>query len=600
MIDPKMTCFSNKQRDDLCSLLGGLWQSLCLRRRYQFGLLLLLMMFTSITEIISIGAVLPFLAILTSPEKLFLFPISFKLSQIFEVTNPNELLYPFTLFFCFAILASGAVRLALLWASSRFSFAVGADIGSDIYLRTLYQPYEVHCNRNSSEILSGITVKVDRVIFSVLVPLLTIVSSGTLFTLLLGGLFFIDPFGTSVISLSLGLIYFGIIFFVRKILFVDSKVIAKESTKILKSIQEGLGGIRDVLINGSQAAYYQVYREADKSYRLAQARSIFIGIGPRYLIETLGVILISFFAYFLTRTPDGISRVIPILGVVGLGAQRLLPVMQQSFGSWAQIQGSRASLKDVLVLLEQPLPNSSSIVGDSKLPFNNSISMRKISFRYNNHGPLIFEEIDLKIFKGSRIGFIGSTGSGKSTLLDVLMGLLQPTAGFIEVDDVPITPQNIYLWQAHIAHVPQAIFLSDSSIEENIAFGTPKNEINRQLVKDVAKRARIADVIEELPRKYDTLVGEQGIRLSGGQRQRIGIARALYKKADVIIFDEATSALDQETEQAVIEAIAGLDKDVTILMIAHRISSLRECDQIFELQKNTIRLLGSYEQLISG
>jgi ATP-binding cassette subfamily B protein len=225
--------------------------------------------------------------------------------------------------------------------------------------------------------------------------------------------------------------------------------------------------------------------------------------------------------------------------------------------------------------------------------------LKKLYFRYGSNSDYVLKNLNLNIEKGSRVGFIGVTGSGKSTLLDIIMGLLQANSGTLEIDGQPITPANQRAWQLHISHVPQAIFLADSTIEENIAFGVPKSQIDNLLIKQVARQAQIAETIESWPAQYQTFVGERGIRLSGGQRQRIGIARALYKQADVIIFDEATSALDNKTEKAVMQAIEGLDQDLTILIIAHRLSTLKNCSQIFELAKGGIKRAGSYQDLLS-
>jgi ATP-binding cassette subfamily B protein len=251
----------------------------------------------------------------------------------------------------------------------------------------------------------------------------------------------------------------------------------------------------------------------------------------------------------------------------------------------------------VLELLDQPLPahlDEPAIY----MPFNRSITLDQISFRYGGNGDFILNQINLDIAKGSRIGFIGSTGGGKSTLLDIVMGLLQPTYGRLQIDGQTISPMNCRSWQSHIAHVPQVIFLADGTIEENIAFGVPKNQINHARVKWAAEQAQISLSIESWPEQYQTLVGERGIRLSGGQRQRIGIARALYKEADVIIFDEATSALDSETERDVIAAIEQLSQDITLLIIAHRLTTLKSCTQIIELCDRGIRQVGSYQNMI--
>jgi len=301
----------------------------------------------------------------------------------------------------------------------------------------------------------------------------------------------------------------------------------------------------------------------------------------------------------LTRQSEGIANAIPILGALALGAQRLLPGLQQAYGAWSGIQGGRASLRDTLELLEQPLPEYANQPPAKALPFREQVSLNQISFRYGADAPFVFDNIDLTIAKGSRVGFVGVTGSGKSTLLDILMGLLQPTQGYLAVDGQVITPDNHRAWQAHIAHVAQDIFLSDSTIEENIAFGQPKDQIDPERVRIAAQRAQIAGFIEGLAKQYKTIVGERGVRLSGGQRQRIGIARALYQQADVIIFDEATSALDNETEQVVMQAIEGLSEDFTIFIIAHRVTTLKNCTQIVELGDGGIKRICTYQDIVA-
>ena len=310
------------------------------------------------------------------------------------------------------------------------------------------------------------------------------------------------------------------------------------------------------------------------------------------------MLLIAMLAYSLAQEAEGIVKAIPILGALALGAQRLLPVLQQVYSSWSSIRSGQASLQDALELLDQPIPDYPDQSFLQPMQFMYSINLKQLGFRYSSQTPYVLEKLDLTIVKGSRVGFIGNTGSGKSTLLDIIMGLLQPTEGSLEVDNQAISPINQRAWQAHIAHVPQAIFLADSSVEENIAFGVPKDKIDIERVRQAAKQAQIADSIESWPMQYQTFVGERGIRLSGGQRQRIGIARALYKQADVIIFDEATSALDNETEKAVMEAIEGLSKNLTLLIIAHRLTTLKNCTQIVELGAGGIKRIGSYQELI--
>ena len=583
----------------ITQLLSRLWHHISRRRRGQFGLLLVMMIFTSFAEIISIGAVLPFLGVLTMPGRVFEHPVAQPFIQALGLNSSEQLLFPLTIAFGLAVLMAGAMRLLLLWASTRLSFATGADLSISIYRRTLYQPYAVHVARNSSEVVNGISGKANGVIYSIIVPVLTLISSGVMLIAILIALLSVDPVIALAAFGGFGLIYALIIRFTRNRMLIDSQRIALESTHVIKSLQEGLGGIRDVLIDGSQAVYCQIYRNADHPLRRAQGNSLFISQFPRYGMEALGMLLIAALAYALAQQSGGIAKAIPVLGALALGAQRLLPVLQQAYGAWSGIRSGQASLQDTLELLDQPLPDYADQPAAQPLPYRQQISLKQLSFRYSLQTPWILQNLTLNIDKGSRIGFIGTTGSGKSTLLDIIMGLLQPTEGTIEIDGQSITTSNQRVWQTHIAHVPQAIFLADSTIEENIAFGVPYNLIDHKRVRQAAQQAQIADIIETWPKQYKTFVGERGIRLSGGQRQRIGIARALYKQADVIIFDEATSALDNETEQAVMQAIEGLSEDLTVLIIAHRLSTLRNCNQIVELSDGGIKRTGTYQEIVT-
>ncbi len=583
----------------MTTLLRRLWLHVSPRRRGQFRLLLVLMIGASFAEIISIGAVLPFLAVLTAPERIFQLPAAQPFISAFGMNSSSQLLLPVTIIFGLAALFSGGLRLFLMWVSTRLSYATGADLSISVYRRTLFQPYSVHVARNSSEIISGISTKTGTVT-TIFTSLLSLISSTIILLAILTTIISVEPVIALAAFSCFGLIYALIVKITRSRLVLNSKRIAHESTQVIKSLQEGLGGIRDVLIDGTQATYCEIYRNADLPSRHAHGNNSFISSSPRFALEALGMLIISGLAYMLALQPNGISKAIPVLGALALGAQRMLPVLQTGYMSWSIIQGSKASLEDAIELLDQPLPDYADQPPAKPLPFLKQIELKNLSFRYAEQTPLVLNNLNLAISRGSRTGFIGVTGSGKSTLLDIVMGLLQPTDGAIAIDGQPITTTNNRAWQAHIAHVPQAIYLSDSSIEENIAFGIPKSKINQARVKQAAQQAQIAEIIESWPKKYKTYVGERGIRLSGGQRQRIGIARALYKQADVIIFDEATSALDNETEQSVMKSIEGLGKELTILIIAHRLTTLKNCSQIVELADGGVKRTGSYDEIVNN
>jgi len=585
--------------DTIPQLLKRLWHHISSRRRRQLGLLLVLMLFASFAEVLSIGAVLPFLGVLTVPEHVFHNSAAQPFIKILGLTSADQMLLPLTIIFGLAVLLAGSMRLLLLWASTRLAFAAGADLSMDIYRRTLYQPYAVHISRNSSDVINGIQGKANGVIFTIIVPMLTLVSSMFMLVSILIALLSVDPIIAMAAFCGFGLIYALIIRFTRSRLLHNSRVAARESTQVIRSLQEGLGGIRDVLIDGSQATYCEIYRNADHPLRRAQGSSAYISASPRYLMEALGMMLIAALAYALAQQANGLAKAIPVLGALTLGAQRLLPVLQQAYGAWATVQSGQASLHDTLLLLDQALPEYAGGYAAEPLQFDRQIDMSRLSFRYSDETPWVLKNLNMTIAKGSRVGFVGVTGSGKSTLLDIVMGLLQATEGSLLVDGKAITSSNHRGWQAHIAHVPQAIFLADSTVEENIAFGVPYDQIDHERVKKAALQSQIAGIIKTWPQGYKTFVGERGIRLSGGQRQRIGIARALYKQADVIIFDEATSALDNETERAVMQAIEGLSADLTVLIIAHRLTTLRNCTQIVELGDGGIRRTGSYQEIIT-
>ena len=315
-------------------------------------------------------------------------------------------------------------------------------------------------------------------------------------------------------------------------------------------------------------------------------------------MAALGMGLIAALAYGLSRRAGGIGPALPLLGALALGAQRLLPALQQAYSTWAGIIGSSASLVTALELLDQPLPAEILQPAPAPLIFRDVIRFNALRFRYTSDGPWVLDELSLTIPKGARIGFVGSTGSGKSTALDLLMGLLMPTEGELLVDGQPVSGNRLRAWQQTIAHVPQSIYLADTTLAENIAFGVAPHAIDLQRVQQVARQAQIAEFIESRSEGYNARVGERGVRLSGGQRQRIGIARALYKQASVLVFDEATSALDNATEQSLMNAIEELNRNLTILLIAHRLTTVRRCDTIVELQHGRVVAQGSYEQLL--
>ena len=587
-----------QSNQEFTKILPRLWRHLRRRRQKQFVAILGLMMISTIAEVVSLGAVLPFLTVLTVPEKVFTYPMVAELAQSWGVSSADQLVLPLTIAFSVAALFAGAIRMLLLWANTRVAYATASDLSIEVYRRTLYQPYRVHLARNSSQVISSVAYKVNDVAFGILQCVPTLISSLVLLVAILCTLLVINPVVAAVAALGFGSSYGAITFLSRRKLRRNSLRITYEQTQIIKALQEGLGSIRDVLLDGTQEVFCDIYRRAEIPLRKAQGHNIFISVSPRYAMEALGMMLIAALAYHLSQQADGVAAALPVLGALALGAQRMLPALQQIYGSWTSILGSQASLAEILELLDQPMPVHTSQPGFQPIKFRNSIEFRSVNFCYASDDHTVLDDLNITIYKGARVGIVGSTGSGKSTFLDLLMGLIEPTHGEILIDGLPMTEMRKQSWQRTVAHVPQSIYLTDTSVAENIAFGVPLADIDMKRVHQAAKQAQISKFIESRSNGYMSILGERGVCLSGGQRQRIGIARVLYKKASVLVFDEATSALDNETEREVMNAIQQLNGNLTIIIIAHRLTTIRQCDTIFELAQGQVVAQGTYDQLL--
>ena len=595
----QQSAINQKSTPSTLSLLLSIWSHLSRRRRIQLGLLLVVMLASGGAELVSLGAVFPFLAVLSNPERLWQQPLVQLFAARVGFAQASDLLLPATLTFAFAALLTAFIRLMNLWLNGRLAAAVGSDLSCEAYKRTLYQPYAVHVQRNSAEVITVTTTQIGGTV-GALNSLLQLINSAVVAVSLLAGLLFIDAAVALAAAALFGSAYMLLGFSSRRELLRNGQKIAEASRQQLKSLQEGLGSIRDVLLNSSQITFLQIYRQADRPQRQLQAKNVFLGVFPRFAFEALGMVAIALLGLLLVLQRGSGSSVISLLGVLALGAQRLLPALQQIYSSWALLNGYNASINAVLAMLDQPLP---PLVEVSK-PFvlRDTIQLVGVHFRYRHEQSEVLRGLDLEIRRGERIGLIGSTGSGKSTTVDLLMGLLEPTAGNVFVDGEnlhdPARPELLLAWRAAIAHVPQSIYLVDGSIAENIAFGVPREKIDLARVHQAASQAQIASFIESSSDSYESFVGERGIRLSGGQRQRIGIARALYKRASVLVFDEATSALDTRTEQALMDAINQLTKDLTIVMIAHRLSTVEHCDRVIRLSDGAVTADGPPYQVL--
>ncbi len=573
----------NRNSGSTLDTLRRLWRQVSQGRQRQFYGLLVLMVFGALAEAATLGALLPFLARIANPEAVG--GQSFLARQLasFRLPGSSDSLLGLTVLFSVVAIAAGAVRILLTWATNSYVFSLGHEVGVKVYDRVLRQPYSYHVSRNSSSVLAALR-QVQAITAGVMLPLLQSISGIIIGVFVVAALFVLSSFITFVIFAGFGAVYLAMSLVIRKHLKRNARIIASAQAEGIRSVQEGLGGIRDVIINDTQPYFLSRYSELDSRLQRANATNALAAGAPRFAIEAAGMVIIAALAYFLILRSNNAGEVLPVLGTFVLGAQRLLPSMQLVYGNWALILSNLAGAEVVLQALEAPLGPEWSQPPAKRLPFDRAIVLRDVSFRYAPDQQPILERFNLTISKGTKVGFVGKTGSGKSTTVDLVMGLLEPTSGAIEIDGQRLDGASRRAWQRQIAHVPQSIFLADASIADNIAFGIDPATIDLERVLNAAQQAALADFIESLPQGYETRVGERGVRLSGGQRQRIGIARALYKQASVLVFDEATSALDMETEAAVMEAIRELPTDLTILIIAHRLTTVENCDEIITLE----------------
>jgi ATP-binding cassette, subfamily B, bacterial PglK len=567
--------------------LQTLYHTLSRGRKRQAWLTAVLMLVGAIAEVLSVGAILPFLSIVANPGKAASIP---GIGMLFEQLAPAyDPITTTAVAFVFFAIISAALRLLLTWVSQSFAFHASYDLSNQAFHRAITQPYRFYISGNSSEIVAGFE-KIYGITYSVLVAGVQALVSSVIALMLIIFLLSLNPrVALSAAGILVGA-YILLSVGVRNVLAANSQTIAACSTERVKRVQEALGGIRDILIDSSQTVFEADFQASARKLSRAQTLNAYINIAPKIVIEALGMVLIAGLAWYMAHEPGGVSAAIPLLGALALGAQRLLPLLQMSYVGWSQFLGSSQMLIDVARILQLPEPSPCSPSTTGELDFSNAITFKDVSFGYLP-GQSVLRHISLAIAKGERLGIVGKTGSGKSTLTDLLLGLLEPGQGSILIDGTPLTPDLMGAWQKQVAHVPQAIYLADDTVAANIAFGQKPSSVDMDRVREAARSAGIAAFIESLPDGYLSSCGERGVRFSGGQRQRIGIARALYKKASVLVMDEATSALDAETETAVIEAISRLASDITVILVAHRLSTLSGCDRIIRLKDGMIEAI---------
>jgi ABC-type bacteriocin/lantibiotic exporter with double-glycine peptidase domain len=559
-----------------------LFKALPRRRRRQAILALGLMLVGAGAEMLGISAVLVFLTLLTKPERLTESGAWHSIVGWLHY-EPDPVLTA-TAGFIAVMLFSGAVRLALTWLTSSFSINAGLDFSAAAFRKVTSQPYKFYLTTGSDQILSRI--EQIHITNSVILVGVQAVVASFVSLLIIIFLLFLDFWIATTLGIVLVGSYVAISLVARSTLSRNSQVVAGAVAERVKQIQQAVGGIRDILIDRSQWVFQLDFERSGNRSRRPQVTNSFMQYSPRILIEVIGMMAIVLLALALSRREGGLVGALPILGGLAIGAQRLLPLLQQSYYGWSMFFSNRQALLEVAGLLA--LPDSEIIEARGDEPsFDAAIEFDRVSFAYVEDR-YVLRDVSVAIRKGERIGIIGTTGSGKSTLTDLLLGLLEPTKGRILVDRRELDRATLPAWQAQVAHVPQSIYLTDDTVARNIAFGVLSENVDMALVESAARSAGLHDFIVALPEQYETRCGERGIRLSGGQRQRIGIARALYKRATILVLDEATSALDNETEQAVMQSIAELSTDITVIMIAHRLTSLSECGRIFRVERGVV------------
>lgn len=589
----------------LCRSLTQLILTLRKQRLWQLTFALLIMLLSGLAELVSFAAVIPLLEAVNNPQVLWSFESVRYVSSRIGITSPSMLLIPVSILFAASSILAAIIRTYNLWLNGRLSALVGSDISCSVYSSCLHRSYHEHIRTNSSQTINAVVYQVQMTV-NAITNVMNLILSCVVAVFITIGLLLVNWKIALSITISFGIFYLLISLPSSSQIKQNSLLISSLNEKQLRNLHEAFGSVRHVILDDKFKTYTSLYEKYDRPMRLLQTNSFFIAGYPRYALEAAGMVIIASVASFQYLTIGNTRELIPLLGTFALGAQRLMPTIQQAFASWCNILLCNASVEQVLQILKQEKRTHQYLMDTSQKPATPdffSLELKNISFSYSLlHPESILSGINLRINKGDKIGIIGPTGSGKSTLLDVLMGLLEPTSGSVILNDQFVSHQDINhlrTWRSSISHVPQSVYLTDLSIAENIAFGITKNEIDYMRVYEAAKISNLHSFIDSLPEAYHTTVGEGGIRLSGGQKQRIAIARAIYKSAPILILDEATSALDTQTEYSVMEAIENLDKSITVIMVAHRLSTIQNCSRVYVIENGSIANQGTPNDIIS-
>lgn len=574
--------------------LKTLWSLMSKKLKLRFVQLLSLVALGGFAEVASLGAIIPFLAILINPTEANDIALVSWAIKFFNLDVLNGNYGQLMIIFSIIIVIANTIRYLLIYMTFKFNYGLGHEIGIAIYRKALYEPYSVHIARNKSEVIGGFN-KLELFIWMVLTSL-NAVSALLLAIFITLTLVIISPLLTSLILFGLGVIYTLFYLLSKKKLLKNSNTISLSTNKRIQSVNEGLGSIRDIILGNKQESFLRSFIKFDKGLRSAQLSNEVIGPAPRHLIEVSCILFIVFFAYYSINDQENASTIIPSIGVLVVGLQRLIPLGQQIYYGWTKYHGEKEAFYDVIGLVSENKINKE--IDSKKIEFERQIEFKNVSFKYRENASFVLKDLSFTIQKGSRIGIVGGTGSGKSTLVDLLVGLLAPSHGKILIDDVLLESQNEKSWRRKIAYVSQEVYLLDDTFLVNVAFGEKEKSINFNRAKWACEQAQISDFIENTQNSYHTIIGENGVSLSGGQVQRIAIARALYKKSSILVFDEATSSLDYKTEQSVVSSIGQLDSEITTITIAHRLTTVENCDWVYEIKNGLISAEGEPKDVL--
>jgi ATP-binding cassette, subfamily B, bacterial PglK len=569
--------------------------------RKQASLLIIMIFIMALLDVIGVASILPFMAVLTNPNLIetnnFLNSI-FQISALFGVKNVEQFLLVLGVLIFIILVVSLGFKSLTVYAQIRFVQMREYNISKRLIEGYLHQPYKWFLSQHSADIGKTILSEVNQIVMKGFVQLIELIARSMIAFAIVTLLILVDPKLAFIVGLSLGGSYGVIIFFTKKFLYKIGVERLKNNKSRFTVVIEAFNAVKEIKAGGLEQNYINNFSIHAKKYARNEASWQIIALLPRYLLEAIafgGILLLIL--HIMLKT-GSFNNALPFISLYVFAGYRLMPALQQIYISITSISFVRPSL-DKLVEDLKNLKFYNTYQNNIALPFEREISLKNIFYDYPNSSRTTIKDVSINIQAKSTVGLVGETGSGKTTIVDIILGLLEPKEGILKVDGQIITKHNLKSWQQYIGYVPQNIYLSDDTIASNIAFGVDSKDINYEALKKAAKIANIKEFIEkELPIKYDTLIGERGVRLSGGQRQRIGVARALYHNPKVLIFDEATSALDNDTEKAVMEAVDFLNKDLTIILIAHRLNTLKNCDIIYKFKNGELVERGTPNEII--